>query len=75
MRTRMCYSRRMNLTASKSKNIEPRLRAYIAESVREVLDDPDFGLELSEKAKRRLMAAQASSAKGIPLETILKRYA
>lgn len=64
----------MNFVSLKSKNIEPRLRAYIAESVREMLDDPDFGLELSATAKRRLKKAQASSAKGIPLTTLLKRY-
>lgn len=64
----------MNLAITKKKDIDPRLRAYIAESVREVLDDPDFGLELSAKAKRRLKQAQTSSAKGISLETLLKRY-
>lgn len=65
----------MSTISLKSKSVEPRLRAYIAESVREVLDDPDFGLELSATAKRRLKQAQTSSAKGISLETILKRYA
>ena len=64
----------MNLVSIKSKSVEPRLRAYIAESVREVLDDPDFGLELSATAKRRLKKAQNSSAKGISLATLLKRY-
>ncbi len=64
----------MNLVVTKKKDIEPKLRAYIAESVREVLDDPDFGLELSAAAKRRLKEAQTSSGKGIPLATILKKY-
>lgn len=65
----------MHLVATKKKDIEPKLRAYIAESVREVLDDPDFGLEFSTTAKCRLKEAQTSSAKGISLETLLKRYA
>ena len=65
----------MNLVATKKKALEPQLRAYIAESVREVLDDPDFGLELSETAKRRLREARTQSREYIPLATILKRYA
>ncbi|MCX6788221.1 MAG: hypothetical protein NT108_03620 [Candidatus Kaiserbacteria bacterium] len=64
----------MNLVATKKKALDPQLRAYIAESVREVLDDPDFGLELSAAAKRRLKEAQTSVGKGIPLATILKKY-
>ena len=65
---------RMNIVSTKSDHINPRLKAYIAESVREILDDPDFGLELSATAKRRLKEARRSSAKGIPLVTLLKRY-
>ena len=64
----------MNLIATKAKSIEPRLRAYIAESVREVLDDPDFGLELSATAKRHLRAAQTQPRKYVPLATVLKQY-
>jgi hypothetical protein len=65
----------MNFTSIKSKKSDPRLRAYIAESVREILDDPDFGLELSAVAKRRLREVQMNSEKGISLATILKKYA
>ena len=61
--------------ATKIKSIDARLRAYIAESVRDLLDDPDFGLELSTPAKRRLREVQMNSEKGIPLATILKKYA
>ena len=64
----------MNTASVGTDKISPRLKAYIAESVREVLDDPDFGLELSATAKRRLKQAQKSSAKGISLATLLKRY-
>jgi len=64
----------MNIVATKTKSIEPRLRAYIAESVREVLDDPDFGLELSAAMKRRLKDIQTQSREYIPLATVLKKY-
>ncbi|OGG79119.1 hypothetical protein A3A39_00625 [Candidatus Kaiserbacteria bacterium RIFCSPLOWO2_01_FULL_54_13] len=43
--------------AVKESNITPALRAAIAESVQEVLNDPDFGLELRPEAKKRLLAS------------------
>jgi hypothetical protein len=64
----------MNLVATKKQAIDPQLRAYIAESVREILDDPDFGLELSAAAKRRLREAQTQPREYIPLVTVLKKY-
>lgn len=52
---------------------ELKLRAYVAESVREVLDDPDFSLELSEDFKRRLRLSQEKPQKYTPLATVVKR--
>lgn len=46
----------------------------IAEVVREILDDPDFGLELTNEAKRRLRRAMKDRRPGIPLEEIKRRY-
>ena len=64
----------MNTAFAKSRKVELQLRAYIAESVREVLDDPDFGLELSAATKRRLKKIQTQPEKYIPLATVLKKY-
>ncbi|MEJ0054126.1 MAG: hypothetical protein WDN10_05420 [bacterium] len=64
----------MNSITAKSRKSDVRLRAYVAEMVREVLDDPDFGLELSGYARRRLAKAKKTRAKGIPLSAILKKY-
>lgn len=57
----------------KGKNADIRLRAYIAESVLEVLDDPDFGLELSDDFKRRLRLSEKKPRKYTPLAIVLKR--
>lgn len=38
-------------------------------------NDPDFGLELSAKAKRRLRAALKRRSKTVPLSVLLKKYA
>ena len=46
----------------------------IAEVVREILDDPDFGLELTNEAKRRLRRAMKDRRPGIPFEEIKRRY-
>lgn len=67
----------MNLATVKSlkkKDTDLQLRAYIAESVREVLDDPDFGLELSETTKQCLHRVQTRPRKYIPLAAVLKQY-
>ena len=61
-------------TATKQQNIAPELRAFIAQSIREILDDPDFGLELKEVAKKRLRAARKSKGRGISLADVRKKY-
>jgi len=51
----------------------PELRAFITHSIREILDDPDFGLELTETTKRRLRAAKNKKQKWISHAEIKKR--
>lgn len=50
------------------------MRAIIAQALYEIVHDPDFGLELSEKAKRRLRGALQSRKKTMPFRTIKARY-
>ncbi|OGY92555.1 MAG: hypothetical protein A3H70_00655 [Candidatus Komeilibacteria bacterium RIFCSPLOWO2_02_FULL_48_11] len=50
------------------------LRPFIIQTVSEVLEDPDFGLELSDRAKMRLQQARDSSEKGIPFSEIKRKY-
>lgn len=61
------------VTAAKQKNIQPELKAFIAHSIREILDDPDFGLELTETAKRRLRAAKSKKQKWISHTDVKKK--
>lgn len=64
----------MNTASIGASKIGVQLRAYIAESVREALADPDFGLELTDEMKRRLRASQKSSRRTyVSLATIRKR--
>ena len=63
----------MTVTMPKHRNIQPELKAFIAHSIREILDDPDFGLELSETTKRRLRVAKNKKQKWISHTELKKR--
>lgn len=63
----------MAVTMTKHRNIQPELKAFIAHSIREILDDPDFGLELTEATKRRLRAAKSKKQKWISHAEVKKR--
>ena len=43
-----------------SKKIS-EIRVFVSQAVRDVLDDPDFKLELSDEAKKRLRRASATA--------------
>ncbi len=60
--------------ATKELEIGPALRAAVAISVQEVLNDPDFGMELTAYAKKRLRAAMKDKGRGTPLAEIKKKY-
>ena len=64
----------MATATQKRDSITPELKAFIAHSIREILDDPDYGLELKESFKKKLRAAQKSKDKGIPLAEIRRKY-
>lgn len=65
----------------KSIEVKPRkqklngqLRLYISQAVAEIINDPDYGLELSEKTKARLQRARKQDNKTVSLEEIKKKY-
>jgi len=60
--------------STKELNLTPALRAAIAESVQEVLSDPDFVMELTDAAKKRLRAAMKHSGRGKSLAEIRAQY-
>lgn len=66
----------MNILIIPKKEIRQEVKTLITRAVQEVLYDPDFGLELSEDAKRRLRKAktQPLRQKTVPFSEIKKRY-
>ena len=48
--------------------------AFIVESIYEVLNDPDRGLDLTEETKRRLRAAKNKKLKTVPLSEVKRKY-
>lgn len=60
-------------TTAKHKTLNPELKAFITTSIKEMLDDPDFGLELTETTKRRLRAAQAKKKKWVSHAELKKK--
>lgn len=59
--------------AIKTRALGPDLRAFIATSIKEVLDDPDLGLDLSTVTKRRLHAAKNKKQKWTSHAELKKR--
>lgn len=62
------------MTETLTKDIKTIVRREVALQIREIFDDPDAGLSLSEKAKKRLRASRAYKGKIIPLAEIKKKY-
>ena len=63
--------------AAKNKqldNIQMFPKTLIMEAVYEVLHDPDFGLELTARAKKRLHQARDRHSRITPLVDIKKKY-
>ncbi len=54
--------------------LEPNTKAFIAEAIRDIVSDPDFGLELTEEAQKRLAKARTSRGKTVSLSEIKKKY-
>ena len=56
------------------RKLNKEVKTFIIQVIYEILNDPDFGLELSEKAKKRLRQSLISKQKTISLLEIKKRY-
>ncbi|MDP3785376.1 MAG: hypothetical protein Q8R12_04965 [bacterium] len=57
-------------TGLREKRATPATRAFIAQTVRDVLEDQDFGLGLTAGAKKRLKEARKDTKKRTPLSKI-----
>lgn len=58
------------------RKLTGEVKTFIMQAIYETLGDPDFGLELSEGAKKRLRKAKTrlSRQKTVPFLEIKKRY-
>lgn len=56
------------------KKIDFRTRQVIADTVYDVLSDPDFGLEVRDDIKTELLKRSSHHGKTVSLATIRKRY-
>lgn len=61
-------------TVTIPKKLNKEVRVFIIQTVNEVLNNPDFGLELTKKAKKRLYQASISKQKTIPFSEIKKKH-
>ena len=60
-------------TALQEKQIYNLVRKQIIEVLQEFLNDPDFGSQLTEYARKKIKRSMASK-KRIPLDDILRKY-
>ena len=58
----------------RKKTLGPELRALVAETVHEVLNDPDFGMELTTSARKKLLASMDKKQKMVPWEEVRRKY-
>lgn len=63
----------MATNAINSQVLEGGIKAFIVQAIQEILQDPDFGLELTERAKGRLRQAFRKQ-KTTSLVDIKKKY-
>ena len=61
-------------TKATKRTLSAQEKAFIVGAVQEVLEDPDFGLELTEEAKKRLEKERTSKQKTISLTEIKGKY-
>lgn len=61
-------------TITISPKINKEAKTLIAQLISEVLSDPDFGLGLSDKAKKRLLSSKIKPSKTFTLDEIKRKH-
>jgi len=56
------------------KKLNKEVKTFIVQAVHEVLNDPDFGLELTAQAKKKLRQVSASGQKTVLFSEIKKKH-
>jgi len=60
--------------ATLPKNLKREVKSLIVQAVQDVLGDPDFGLELSAEARKRLHKEERDKARPIPFSEIKNKH-
>lgn len=63
----------MNMAALAVQKINNQIKALVSSAVFDAFNDPDFGLILSNKAKKRLSISSKKN-RTVPFNQIKKRY-
>ena len=61
------------MTATEITKIDNKVKAFVSRAIFELFSDPDFGLELSAKAKK-ILSMSPKTRKKISLNEIKKKY-
>lgn len=56
------------------QKLEVNTKAFIVQAIKDIVSDPDFGLQLTAQAVKRLEQAQTRKGKTISLSALKKKY-
>ncbi|OGI65937.1 hypothetical protein A2914_01440 [Candidatus Nomurabacteria bacterium RIFCSPLOWO2_01_FULL_41_21] len=62
------------MNALATKRIDNQIKALVSSAVFDVFNDPDYGLNLSAKAKKRLSTPSNKKNKTLSLNQIKRKY-
>lgn len=64
----------MNILTNLTKKFPKEVKTLVVQTVYEVLNDPDFGLELNNQTKKKFRQIGTSRGKNIPFSEIKKKF-
>lgn len=64
----------MVTSLNKRKNLDLETKLYLTKLVQQILNDPEYFLELKENVKKRLQSFRRNRGKVISFERIKKKY-
>jgi hypothetical protein len=60
-------------TNTQNTKLDTSTKIFLSQAIREIIDDPDFGMELTDQVKNRLSIAKKGNYKTTSLSKIAKR--
>lgn len=62
------------MTIKVAKKLEANTKTFIVQAIKDIVSDPDFGLDLTKIAEKRLSRARVGEEKTTTLSEIKKKY-